>query len=944
MARRGRIFLLLVLLAIVLVVLVLLGFLPQDILRRYVEKRLQTGLGAGSSIGRMHTVPGRLSTDVEDLVIQGPTYRLIVPKAQVILEPGFLFGKALSFVSVVLDAPRLEITPATTSDSSAVKQAFIIRQLTVTNATVIYHLGPNNQLTLSGVSMRGAVGEGALEVAATGGSWQRETTVALGPVSGRLRVSSRLDIGIDTLQGDVLHSHVQVSGPLGRIGALDPDLRLQARIDLRDLKAFGLDADVSGRVTANGRLTGLGESLVLDTKIQGGTLKVSSWPIDRIDAHLVHKGGFDGRTDVTLEADLLGGRTDGMVRLQGHQTDADLKFAGLDVARLREPGVALGWPQTGRLGGTLSASGNWRSTLQVKGSVETAGIAAGDMAVKAHLDAAGGVRLQNRTVDLDFDLKLSGTRPAASSLPRLRSADLVANGSAKGSWPPPVDATIGGSLNVETAKGAEAVPVSGRVHYAGGLYSGNVEARGLGATVTASAEGRGSVLRRLEAQGTSVELSLLRPEADGIANFHLTASGPIDRLSGTANVDVPELVWNEERVGPVTVRLEGVLGLGQFTFEAPELRVTGQGTVDRQTLQATLKLDQTEIERIARLIPLAQPMTGVTSGTANVTLPLSNPKAAVADARLDTLELVTSGITARATQPVVASLRNRILEFTTVQVEGNGVTASASGRLGLDAAAPIDAHFVFDADLARTPHPADLTVTGAAHGDVTVNGTRERPRAFGEVALSGITAQRSGQTIVTLQDGRLDLQGDVAVVQNIRGTVGGGAVELTGTIPVAALLPAARAERFGLTPGVEADLDLHWQDVQAAALLELLRPGPSAVQATLSGEARVAGTAGSWRDAHGELTLTPTNVRVQDLELQVAPVTARLQAGHVTTDGLVVTSAGSSFRAFGDADLRARTFQATGKGVLELRTLSPLLQEASLTGLADVDVIAGGPF
>ncbi len=944
MARRGRIFLFLVLLPVVLVVLVLLGFLPQDILRRYVEKRLQSGLGAGSSIGRMQTVPGRLSTDVEDLVIQGPTYRLTVPKARVVLEPGFLLGRGLTFLSVVLDSPRLEITPATTSDSAAVNQIVVIRQLTVTNATVIYHLGPNNQLTLNGVSMRGAVGDGTLEVAAQGGSWQRETTVALGPVSGRLRVSSRLDIGIDTLQGDVLHSHVQVSGSLGRIGALDPDLRLQARIDLRDLNAFGLDADVSGRVTANGRLTGLGESLVLDTKIQGGTLKISSWPIDRIDAHLVHKGGFDGRTDVTLEADLLGGRTDGMVRLQGHQTDADLKFAGLDVARLREQGVALPWPQTGRLGGTLSASGNWRSTLQVRGNVETTGVAAGDMGLRARLDTSGGVTLRSRAVDLAFDLKLDGTRPVAGSLPRLRSVDLVANGRARGAWPPPVEATIAGSLDVETANGAEAVPVRGRVHYAGGLYSGNVEARGLGATVTASAEGRGSVLRRLEVQGTSVELSLLRPEADGIANFHLTASGPVDRLSGTANVDVPELRWNEERVGPVTVRLEGVLGRGQFTFEAPELRVTGQGTVDRQTLQATLKLDQTEIERIARLVPLAQPMTGVTSGTANVTVPLSNPRAAVADARLDTLELVTAGITARATQPVVASLRNRILEFTTVQVEGNGVTASASGRIGLDAAAPIDAHLVFDADLARTPHPADLTVTGAAHGDVTVNGTRERPRAFGEVALSGITAQRSGQTIVTLEDGRLDLQGDVAVVQNIRGTVGGGAVELTGTIPVAALLPAARAERFGLTPGVEADLDLHWQDVQAAALLELLRPGPSAVQATLSGQARVAGTAGSWRDAHGELTLTPTNVRVQDLELQVAPITARLQAGRVTTDGLVVTSAGSSFRVDGDADLRARTFQATGKGVLELRTLSPLLQEASLTGLADVDVTAGGPF
>src|SRR4051812_29603100 len=163
MARRGRILIVLVVVVIVLVVMVLLGFLPQDILRKYVERRLQTGLGAGSSIGHMHTVPGRLSTEIEDLVIKGPTYTLSVPKARVVLAPGLLFGEALSFVSVELDSPRLEITPgAQTSDSSAVNQAFVIHQLTVTNATIVYHLGPSNQLTLTGVSMRGAVGEGTL--------------------------------------------------------------------------------------------------------------------------------------------------------------------------------------------------------------------------------------------------------------------------------------------------------------------------------------------------------------------------------------------------------------------------------------------------------------------------------------------------------------------------------------------------------------------------------------------------------------------------------------------------------------------------------------------------------------------------------------------------------------------------------------------------------------
>src|SRR5207249_10149455 len=98
-----------------------------------------------------------------------------------------------------------------------------------------------------------------------------------------------------------------------------------------------------------------------------------------------------------------------------------------------------------------------RSTLEVKGGVETTGVAAGDMGLRARLNASGGVALRSRTVDLAFDLKLDGTRPVAGSLPRLRSVDLVATGRARGAWPPPVDATIGGSPHAETPKGAEAV-------------------------------------------------------------------------------------------------------------------------------------------------------------------------------------------------------------------------------------------------------------------------------------------------------------------------------------------------------------------------------------------------------------------------------------------------------------------------------------------------------
>ena len=75
-----------------------------------------------------------------------------------------------------------------------------------------------------------------------------------------------------------------------------------------------------------------------------------------------------------------------------------------------------------------------------------------------------------------------------------------------------------------------------------------------------------------------------------------------------------------------------------------------QGTVDRRTLHATVTARPDADRARGRLRPLPQPVTGVTSGTIDITMPLADPKAAVAEARLDTLELATAGITARSTR------------------------------------------------------------------------------------------------------------------------------------------------------------------------------------------------------------------------------------------------------------------------------------------------------
>src|SRR5688500_3084221 len=95
---RGRsIFKAALLLCVVALILIVLGYFPQDMLRQYVERRIQSALGPGSRISRMHVVPGRLSGEVYDLIIEGPTYRLTAPRARLVIAPGFLWGQSLQF-------------------------------------------------------------------------------------------------------------------------------------------------------------------------------------------------------------------------------------------------------------------------------------------------------------------------------------------------------------------------------------------------------------------------------------------------------------------------------------------------------------------------------------------------------------------------------------------------------------------------------------------------------------------------------------------------------------------------------------------------------------------------------------------------------------------------------------------------------------------------------
>ena len=151
------------------------GYFPQDILRSQVERRLQEALGPGSSIRRMHVVPGRLSTDVYGLVVEGPTYRLTAPRARLVLAPGFLWGGSLEFRSVELEQPVLEMWEGPpTEKRPPVDRRLVIGSLHVAGGSVVYRSGKQGTFVIRNVALDGSVGSGTITLGASGGEWRRD--------------------------------------------------------------------------------------------------------------------------------------------------------------------------------------------------------------------------------------------------------------------------------------------------------------------------------------------------------------------------------------------------------------------------------------------------------------------------------------------------------------------------------------------------------------------------------------------------------------------------------------------------------------------------------------------------------------------------------------------------------------------------------------------------
>ena len=1062
MRKRTAVLLTLGLLVVILALLAL-GWFPQEMLRSSLEARLRAALGPKSSIKRISVVPGGLRAEVWDLVIEGPTYRLEVPHARVALAAGFIFGRDLILNSVWIENPRLHLHPVPgPAKEPTITRPLLIHELTVTGGTMTYAPPPPNaELILRDVALEGAIGfDGMLQLASSGGAWNRPEPLQVVRTNGRFKVSSKLDVEVESFESGTPLSRVKVSGHLGRVGVLHPDLKLDVDLGLRDLRQIEALPAMEGRLTLSGRLSQPADALHIETQVNGSGLRLAGWPVDKASGRLGYYAEGEGRALVNLSLAGFGGESQTDVTFEGSRLQGRIRFSGVDSRKLARQGVNLGVPFGGALSGDISGSGDLRSGIDVKATLAADGRAFTDYGVKARGSASGRVRPRDRFVDLRWTLNVGADRRGGTSVPRLEAVQLGGEGQARGVIPAAVDGSFQGTAQLRTAGGVEPVPVKGTFQSHRGAARMDLTAEALGGTITAKADMRRSFVQRLDLSAPSLDLSRLSPDAKGVASLTLTASGPLDRLSGTGRLEGRDIVWAGATVGTMLVDLRGTAGVAQLTFHAPELNMAGEGRLDRRRLVATLHLNNSPLEPLQPLISPGRPLAGTASGTVDVTMPLASPRLAVVQAHLESVEVRSGTLTARAVRPFTITSRDRGVEVQDVQLEAPGVSFQGSGRVGFDAKAPVSLKGTIDADLTKLSLPPGWTATGRVHGGITVSGSLDRPRGDGAVTLSGVTVQRPGWPLVQVADGQVTVQGDEVLTSGIRvslpggtmnisgrvpmaalindpatrqrfglaadrgldlhadldvdlasfatspgwtlagrvqglvsltgtmrrpsptGTlnlsgvrfsrpgmpvmtipsgqvalqgdvirtdgitaqVAGGTVVLTGDVPLSTILGQARAADFGFTAG-EARMQVRWESIDAQELLEEMRPDrPSRVTGTLSGRLELHGNVLSPASLSGDVDVPATTLRVQDLPLEISPLRVQIEGGQISSEAVTVSAGGGVFRATGSADLVHRTIDATGKGMLELRALSPLLAEASLEGQAEVDVSVSGPF
>jgi outer membrane protein insertion porin family len=786
--------------------------------------------------------------EVGDVQLRGASFSVLVPHARAALSLAALRERALILRFLELDSPRLEMRPSSSPSKKPLEvlERLRIDKLAVRDAAVQWeNLDRGVSAEVAGLSARGAVGAGRLEIEARELVWRGERRLEFGPVTARVATSPSLDATLESLHVQAGTSRLSARGRLSRSLVLRPDLTVEGSVDLADAgRRLGVQS-LSGSAALSGRVQGEAADLRLEGRLVGD-MGWNGWKAGKAEIEASHDSAR-ALTEARVVARILDGRVEGRARIDGVRSKGRVQGFGLDLT-------------------PLVAAATRHARLRADVDLAWDGPIDGSVQAEAHLSAEGQNALGTARVRAEA---------RGSVGPRDRSVDLA--------W------TAG--LSAQRAKDA-AVAAGGRIET---TLSGHFATRA--DRVTAEAAARG------------LDLAALVPGARGAGAFDVTASGPLRRPALSVRASLDGLGWQKASLGPLRARLDGDVQRAHLTLDLPELSLKAEGELIGPTrrLHGRLWLEDTPLGSLVPLLALGSeaPLTGRVTGGVQYDLALDRPSEGSVTADVARLEVGQGGRSLRA-EPFRASLSRGRFAVDDLRIQGPGLRLSVHVDAGLAPGAPVEVRSQLAADLASLPLPEGWSATGTANGTIAIRGSRAQPVVDGVVRARDVVLHGPSLPDVRLDEAELALERDRVKISTFKAEIGGGTATVSGVLPFASAWPALRKEP--LAPSGAARLAVRWDGVSLdpvggplageltleGGLASLREP-----RATLSlpdTHLRIEGQA---------LEVLPTSLSLEDGRITASALTLRTESGDLVVTGSAdVVEPSVDLRGHGSLDLR----------------------------------------
>lgn len=285
------------------------------------------------------------------------------------------------------------------------------------------------------------------------------------------------------------------------------------------------------------------------------------------------------------------------------------------------------------------------------------------------------------------------------------------------------------------------------------------------------------------------------PALGGRGEADLRIRGTLENPSVDGTAELKELRYGSWDFGHAHTKLDlrdGVLRL-DLSVESELGRLGGLASVgirEGYALRARLMLEEWNLQKTlqAGLPPLLSDLSTALHGRVDIQGVLRDPGSLSAEGELDGARFRVRDYELRNEDKIRFRIAERKLRLEPTRIVGEGSGITVSGIIPLEAAGALDLVLKGSLNIQSLPRLSrGTTASGAADLDVRIGGSLRDPTIIGHALLRDVVlAHESLPFLLSSMQGRLTFSSNAVVLENVRGSLGGGSVTINGVVELRA--------------------------------------------------------------------------------------------------------------------------------------------------------------